>query len=204
MTMMNYDCEMFIYDKEDFETQVMCWFKFWNAKDIKEYIDEEICDSLKPFKTAVYKRILNQKNGKDWFISTRVLSQVEKEKEREELITIWKLSIKTQKDFYLTNYEMNPDEDDDEDRPDFLKGMDAWFYETLEGYEKDLEQEKINEQEYITRCNNMRIDKKKTEDLLSACICSVMGRQNKARIGGPDAPISDVFRILCMPCGFLN
>lgn len=206
MSMNTIECEIFVYDKEDFETNVMLWFKYQDAKSIKEFIEEEISDNLRPYKTAVYRRILNYKNGKDWFISTRDLSQVEKEKERDELIAIWKLSVKSQKAFYETNYEVKPDKDDDEDedRPDYLKGVDAWFYEALAGVETELEKGEINEQDFITRCNNMKRDKQKTEDLLSACICSVLGRQNKARIGGPDAPISDVFRIICMPCGFLN
>jgi len=205
--MSNAECEVFIYEKKEFERDIMCWFKVWTPIQLKRQLDNEIGDEVNCFKAAVYKRILNFKYGNDWFISTRALTSVEKQKEREELLAIWKFGINSSKGFYLACYEdrqvdEDEDDDDDDERPEISRAIDVWFYGALTEADTKLEKGEINEQQYITRCNNMKKDKKITEDLLSACICSAMGRQNKATIGEADVKV-DVFRIICLPCGFL-
>jgi hypothetical protein len=204
--MSNTECEVFIYEKWEFERAIMCWFKHWTAIELKRQLDNEIGYEVNCFKTAVYKRILNFKNGKDWFISTRALTSVEKQKEREELLAIWKFGINCSKGFYLASYEyrqVDEDDDDDEERPEISRAIDYWFYVALKEADTELETENINENQYLIRCNNMKKHKKIVEDLLSACVCSAMGRQNKARIGEADVNV-DVFSIICLPCGFLD
>jgi len=205
--MSNTECEIFIYEKKEFERDIMCWFKVWTAIELKRQLDNEIGYEVNCFKAAVYKRILNFKYGNDWFISTRALTSVEKQKEREELLAIWKFGINSSKGFYLASYEdrqidENEYEDDDEERPEILRAIDYWFYVALTEADTELEKEEINENQYLIRCNNMKKHKKIVEDLLSACVCSAIGRQNKATIGEAEVAC-DVFRIICLPCGFL-
>lgn len=208
MSMENIECEVFCYEENEFERDIMRWFKPIPAMYIKMFIDEELESKPSCFRKAVYKRILNFKNEKDWFISMRELTQLEKEQECEELFAIWKIGIQHAKDYYLSCYESNQhdeeeNEDEDEERPKLLRAIDSWFFKTLTEFDTELEKGKINEQEYITRCNNMKNHKKITEDLLTVCLCSAIGRQNKARIGDADT-YTNMFRIICMPCGFLG
>ena len=198
------ECEVFVYTKEEFERDIMCWFKVWTAVQLKRQLDEEIGDEVNCFKAAVYKRILNFKNGKDWFISTSTLTSVEKQKEREELLAIWKFGINSAKGFYLVCYEDKQDDeydDEDEERPEILRAVDYWFYRALTETDTELEKGEINEQGYITRCNNMKKHKKITEDLLTVCVCSTMARQTTAKIGKSEVYVP-VFKIVCMPCGY--
>ena len=205
MSMNTIECEVFVYEMEEFERDILGWFDNLTAKQIKEYItiDGELNKKPKCFRDAVYKRILNYKNGKWWWIREN-LSPFEKEQEREELIAIWKLGIDFSKGFYLSCYADEPkDEDEDEERPEILRAIDSWFHKALTIKETKLEKGEINEQKYITICNNMKKHKQIMEDLQSACVCSAIGRQNRARIGEVEVSVN-VFRIICMPCGFLN
>ena len=201
--MENIECEVFCYTEKEFEREIMLWFEFIPAINLKENIDIELETRPKCFRMAVYRRLLNFKNQKDWFISMSELTPFEKEQERDELLTIWKMGIEMTKDFYLNRYESKYPKDEDNEKSEIQKAIDSWFYETLTENETKLEKGEINEQQYIIICNNMKHDKRRKEDLLSACVCSAIGRQNKARIGGSES-ISDMFRIICMPCGFLG
>jgi len=206
MSMNTIKCEEFIYEMEDFERDIMRWFspQCMTAKIIKEHIDEQFDNKPKCFRNAVYKRILNFKNDKYWWIRDNLSSPFDKEQEREELLAIWKLGITHANQFYLSCYENQPqNEDEDEERPEILRAIDSWFFKKLTEYDTKLEKGEMNEQKYITACNNMKKHKKIMEDLLSACICSAMGRQNRSRIGEAKVAV-DMFRIICMPCGFLN
>jgi len=191
MTMTTIECEMFLYTKEEFERDIMVSLKVYSAKELKEIIDEQLEEKSKNFRTSVFKRILNQQNNKKWWIGN-CLTNFEKTQEQEEFVAIWKMSIYSQRGFYLSCYE-------DKKLPE---AIDSWFHNTLEEGETKLKEGKINEQQYINYCNNLKDGKERTQDLLNVCICSVIGRQNRARIGKSDGPIVDIFRITCMPCGF--
>jgi len=197
------ECEMFIYDKDDFGKEIMCWFSVWNAKGLKEQIDSVMEHKPKCFRNACLKRILNYQNGKDWFINheNNVVSPFQKSQEAEELMELWKFSRHHQIGYYLSCYETKQKNEDD-DRTELQKAIDDWFYTQLADQEDELEKGLMNEQQYITVCNNLSTGKERAEDLLSACICSAIGRQNRARVGTPDSIEEDVFRIICLPCGF--
>ena len=202
MSMNTIECEVFVYEMEEFERDIMVWFEPMTAKVLKEYIDEELNSKPKCFRNAVYKTILNFKNKKYWWINC-ALTPFSKEQEREELMAIWKMGIDYAKGYYLLQYENKQQDDEDDERPEILRAIDSWFHEKLAEYETKLEKGEINEQKYITICNNMKKHKQIMEDLQSACVCSAIGRQNRARIGEVEVSVN-VFRIICMPCGFLN
>jgi hypothetical protein len=204
MTMNTIECDTFIYEMKDFERDIMMWFEPMTARFLKDKIEEEIVAKPKCFRNAIYKRFLNYKNGKYWWIVDS-LTPFDKEQEREELLAIWKMGINHAKGFYLSCYDDKEDknEDENDERPEILRAIDSWFYEALTEFETKLEKGEINEHQFIIRCNNLKKHKKQVEELLGACVCSAMGRQNKCSIGNPDSPVVDVFRIICLPCGFL-
>jgi hypothetical protein len=195
------ECEVFCYNKEEFERDIMTWFNPFPAKNLKEIIDIELDKKPKSFRQQVYRRMLNYKNNKNWWID-RDVTLFQKEQEREELLAIWKFGIETAKDFYLSCFKETHQTVSD-DKTEIQRAIDSWFYKTLADFDLKLEAEEINEQQYITRCDNMKHDKIQTENLLSACVCSAIGRQNRGIIQGSNEPI-DMFRIICMPCGFLG
>jgi len=204
MTHRTFECEQFIYDKADFERDIMCWVKIPPAKDLKRLIDEDFRLKPKCFRTAVYKRILNYKTetGRWWIENWKLLTTCQREQEQEELTAIWKMGRDLCRNFYLQQWDDSSESDDDDDEDDTKKAVNFHFYSTLEKFEEQLEKEEINEQQFITRCNNMKDHKKQLETLFNACACSTMCRHNQAMIG-ESTELTDVLRIICMPCGFL-
>jgi hypothetical protein len=208
--METFNCETFTYDKDDYERDILIWISAFAVPKIKEIIDYEIKEKPKCFRTEVFRKILNQQNGKSWWIKNDdSCTPFEKEQEREILLAIWKISRTLMRSFYIEHYDKLINTGKKTIVPEYVtkyhqQAINSWFYDALEETEKKIEKGEINEQKYITICNNMRRSKKKSEDLLNACCCSAMGRQNKASIGEPDAPPTDVFKIVCLPCGFLN
>ena len=201
--------EQFIYDKADFERDIMCWVAVPPAKEMKRMIDVDFATKPKCFRNTVYRRILNYKTktGRWWVEGWKLLTPYQQQQEQEELIAIWKMGIDLCRNFYIQCYEdKHPDEEEDEEGEvedgNQQRALDFHFYECLEKFEGELEKEEINEQQFITRCNNMRDHKKQLENLLRACVCSTMCRHNQAYING-NTERKDVVRFVCMPCGFL-
>jgi len=206
MSHSTFECEQFIYTKNRFERDIMTWIETPSAKVIKNIIDEDFENKPKCLRTAVYKRILNYKNTKCWWIENfELLTQNEREKQQEEMIIIWKLGRNLCKAFYIQRWndcwDLNDDYDGNNDDSDIQKAIDSYFYNTLAEFEAELEKEEINEQQFITRCNNMKDHKEILGDLLNVCVCSVICRYNKGTTN--DEQPTDVLRIMCMPCGFI-
>lgn len=203
--MNTFNCEQFVYNKADFERDIMKWFEGLPPKALKGVIDDSM-DKPKCFKTSVLKRIIKYKtNQNNWWIDEfEALTPFEKAREQEEMIEIWKMGIMVARTFYTEvytkkeNYEENA-EDDEETL--IQKAVDSWFYDALAESEEKLEKGEINENQYLIRCKNMKAHKEQTEELFNVCTCTVLCRQNRGRVNGEDA---DLLRFMCLPCGFLN
>jgi hypothetical protein len=190
---------MFIYSEVKYERTIMMYFDGVLAKEMKGMIDDFVVDNTDEFRKNVFKRILNFQNKKKWWIENwQLLSPADRIAEQDELIAIWKIGIKMMYGFYASEIKSD---DEGKGRED-LRGVNKWFQQTLCEAETDLENGIINENEYLIICNNMKTHKKDTEDLLTVCGCSVIAAQAKGHSSNNPSHQQDLFRIICMPCGF--
>lgn len=177
----NAECEIFTYIKDRMEHDLMIYINHLKDTSIKSVINREL-DTSEKNKKNVYKRILKFKAGLDWWeYDTRQNLAI-------ELTLIWKLAVKSMRGYYSTREG----------------GLEGEAHRELEELEKEIEEEKINEQEYIQRCNIIRDLKDEKEILLDACICSLLGKINDGIKENADGTKTNiiVFRVMCLPCGW--
>lgn len=177
----NVECEIFTYTKDRMEHELMIYINKLKDTSIKKIINSEL-DTSEKNKKNVYKRILKFKVGLDWWeYDTRQNLAI-------ELTLIWKLALKVMRGYYST----------------LDGGLEGEAHRELEELEKEMEEEKINEQEYIQRCNIIRDLKNEKEILLDACSCSLLGNINDAIKENADGTKTNiiVFRVMCLPCGW--
>jgi len=175
------ECQIFLYSKERMENELMIFINHLKNTSIKSVVYREL-DTTETNKKNVYKRILKFKTGFDWWeYDTRKNLAI-------ELTLIWKLSIKSMKGYYSTKEG----------------GLEGEAHRELADLEKEMEEGKINEHEYIQRCNRIRDMKNDNEVLMDACICSLLGNINDAITENDDGSKTTikVFRVMCLPCGW--
>jgi hypothetical protein len=176
------ECEIFTYTVEEMERMLMSYIDHLKDTAIKTVISRELSNTSEKNRKNVYKRILKFKNGLDWWdcISREMLAT--------ELTLIWRLGVKSMKGYYSTKEG----------------GLEGHAFRELEDLEKEMEEGKINEHEYIQRCNIIRDIKVENEKIMNACICSILGKVDDAEIVEDDGSIIDtkVFRVMCLPCGW--
>lgn len=169
----------FIYDKEDFENE--CMFHFtdnFTPRSIKSFIDANMEHATASFRSAVYRRIISCKVGKEWWLNENDLNN--HTKITRELVAIWKLVISLKKLVY-----------DDQTVEQFAQNR-------LAEVEKMLADGEINEQTFIEKCNWIMEVKNSDEALVNCCPCNPIGTMN------PTLSASNVLRIVCLPCGWDN
>jgi len=171
------------YTKEEMKQALLGYITCFDAPKIKEIIFEEI-KADKKTKNNIYKRILKAKLNQDWwdFESPKNLAA--------ELTHIFKLCIELMEGYFAATEG----------------GLEGEAFRELERLETDLEAEKINEQQYIERCNYVRDKKDSEEHLLSLCVneSSVMGLMKPAIKEKADGTRTNilVFKVMCVPRGW--
>jgi hypothetical protein len=171
------------YTREEMKQALLGYITCFDAPKIKEIIFREI-KADKKTKEIIYKRILKAKLNQDWWdfeISKKLAV---------ELTHIFKLCIELMAGYFAV----------------IEGGLEGEAFGELERLEADLEAEKINEQQYIERCNFVRDKKDSEEHLLSLCVseCSVMGLMNPAIKENADGSRTNilVFKVMCVPRGW--
>jgi hypothetical protein len=164
------------------EKDVMIYLKHLNATSINTLINENFDKYSKQTRKNILKRILKYINGFDWWELDKVPDLA------IELTLIWKLSLKVMKGYF----ELQED------------GLLGEAQRELERLETDLEAEKINEQQYIERCNYVRNKKDTEECLMNVYVCSLLGKINPAIKEYDDGTRTKTLalRIMCLPCGW--
>ena len=169
------------YSEEEMGRHLLIYITCFNAPKIKEIIFEDL-KANKKTKESIYKRILKAKNNQKWWEcqDKKILAT--------ELTLIWKLCVELMKGYFAA----------------IEGGLEGEAFRELESLEADLEAEKINEQQYIERCNYVRDKKDAEEDLMSLCVCSLIGKVYPATREEEDGTRTDfeVFRVMCLPCGW--
>jgi hypothetical protein len=174
------ECDVFSYTKVEMELH-LSFITCFDAPKIKEIIDN-LVRADDETKKNIYRRVLKCKMFQDWW-------QTENEKSLAiELTHIWKVCRKLMSWFY----------ESEED------GIDGKAYRDLSELEKELEDDKINEQQYIVRCNQLRDTKNREEKILDACPCSLLGNINECVSEEDDGTKTHykIFRVMCLPCGW--
>ena len=169
--------DLFLYEMEKFDLEIISYFKTHTTADIKNYIDDEMERSSKTFKSAVLRRIVSYKIGKSWWLEDETICS--RSKVTRELVAIWILVIKIKKLCYGN------------------QSVEDYAQDRLADVEKDLADGKFNEQTYIEKCNWIKHLKETDEELLDCCICSPIGSMNS-----PIGWSNTILRIVCLPCGW--
>jgi hypothetical protein len=179
------ECEVFTYTKGEMIKTIMPYFYIIKDFSLKNLIDEKFDYISKNVRKNIYKRILKYKIDGDFWGETEQSDSL-----TTELTIIWKLAVIVFKEFIKQTEG----------------GIDGENFRYLEKIEEDLKNNKINEQEYITYCNNLKLKKEVEEELFNVCICSVLGVVNDCWTGnnGETKIRSMCIRIMCLPCGWCN
>jgi len=176
------ECDVFSYTKIQMELP-LSYITCFDAPKIKEIIDN-LVRADDETKKNIYKRVLKCKMFQDWW-------QTEDEKILAiELTHIWKVCRKLMTWFY-------------EGAED---GIDGEAFRNLSKLEKELEDDEINEQMYIEKCNHLKDRKNMEEKILDACPCSLLGKINDCVTDEDDGTKFHykIFRVMCLPCGWTN
>ena len=168
--------DLFTYDKEDFASNVLFFLKDnFAPNDIRNFIDAEIQSACPSFKTAVFRRIIAFRVGKEWWLP--MAEMCNRTKITRELVAIWKVVVSMKRAIYDN------------------QSVVEYAHERLADAETKLADGKINEQTFIKKCNLIMHVKEKDEALMDCCSCCPIGSMNPQ--GG-----NPVLHICCLPCGW--
>ena len=169
--------DLFIYNKEDFGADILYYLKeCFTTVELKKFIDTTIETGSATFRSAVYRRIISFRVGKeDWWLSMADIHNCTKI--AKELVAIWKLVITMKRNIIYDKMS-----------------VEDYAHERLEAVEKRLVDGEINEQTYIEKCNWIKHLKEIDEAQMDCCSCCPIGSMNPHEGGEP------VLRIMCLPC----
>ena len=150
---------IFSYTKKEFQVNVMIYFRPLNHGKIQRIVKSRFYDGTEQkenFCSAVSNRIISCIAGREWWVnSENVLNRFAI---RIELLAIWKLSHQIKRETIYKSISVL----------DFANKL-------LEKVEKDLEEGKITENDYVVKCNGLKNMIKHDERMMDICPCRLIG-----------------------------
>jgi len=169
--------KIFSYTKALFELHILHVFKDTKAVGLKEIVNDIMTGYSDEEKQSIMKRIIAWNTGKEWWPENREAENREVAKEvAKELFAIWELHLFIMRS--LIYYEQTVVE---------------FAHDRLEDLEKKLSDGIINEQQYIQKCNWIKLCKERDEKLYNVCPRSAISSIN---IIGEDQ-MDVVFTVVC-------
>jgi hypothetical protein len=127
--------ELFKYDKDEFEQDITSCLKNADTTYTRQLVDVEVGNCCQTLKSAVFRRIISFRVGKNWWLEPDEICR--RSKVTSELVAIWKLVTAHKRMVY--DYEEQT--------------VEEYAHERLADVEKNFADGKFNEQAYIDKCN---------------------------------------------------